>query len=681
MNKINYKALQQEVFDWLKSKYDKNHNFTFSVRQKANKGAELNYFIGTEKSKYFSTTFWFIPVAYPGSSGDLINLVFDLRPKSGMEFFIQFNQTKKPHDEQNALALELIRNIKKRVEGKFEHMYIGSDTNKMEFFGVYSTPKFQSFDEAKEELEIMMNAIIPIVDEEITLLKSQHPEFIAHRFTADEQEKMFQKMEERFNKYKIVEQLDEELDAEEEKIFISAETEDFRPPLNQILFGPPGTGKTYSTITKAVRIANPQFNINLDRSKIKEEYQRLVNAGQIMFTTFHQSMSYEDFVEGIKPLVEEDEKGEKKVIYEVQKGLFRKICDQAKKQHYEVSEVIQEYSFEDAYPQLISEVLEHLEENNPLVLPLRTSGMGMKCVDVSSNGNLIVQPANTVYAREYTVSYSRAEKLQKAFPDLSIVRNIDKEFREVIGGSNSSAYWAVINYINQKIKHNNSTKTENKLLPQKPHVLIIDEINRGNVSQIFGELITLLEEDKRKGNDEELEVVLAYSKETFSVPANLHVIGTMNTADRSVEALDSALRRRFVFEEIAPDYDLPELDYKLYDFKVAEVLEKINLRIEKLLDQEHIIGHAYFIGKDESTIIDSFYRNIIPLLQEYFFGDFGKIGLVLGKGFVSRKTQNSVFASFDYDNSAQYDETEIFEITDLRDNHAGFSEALQLLMN
>lgn len=680
MKKNYYKELQQEVFDWLHNKYQNNPNFTFSVRQKATKGAELNYFIGTEKSKYFSTTFWFIPVAYPGSSGDLINLVFDLRKKSGMEFFIQFNQTKTPHDEQNELALELIRRIKKRIAGNFEHTYLGSDQNKMEFFGVYSTPKFQSFEEAIPELEKMMNEILPIVDEEITDLKSEHPEFTAHRFTQDEQDKMLQKMQDRFQKYKIVEQLDNELDLEEDEPFISAEPDDFRPPLNQILYGPPGTGKTYNTISKAIRIAHPEFNINQDRKEVKKEFQRLVDAGQIVFTTFHQSMSYEDFVEGIKPLVEEDENGEKKVIYEVQKGIFKKICENAEKPQFETKEIQPEYTFNDAFSELASEVEAYAEKNDVLVLPLRTAGMGMKIKSVSGQGNLIVQPANTKDAREYTVSYSRAEKLQNAFPDLSVVNNIDKEFREVIGGSNSSAYWAVVNHINQKIKSETPITLIKNQLPAKAHVLIIDEINRGNISQIFGELITLLEEDKRKGNEEALEVTLAYSKEKFSVPANLHIIGTMNTADRSVEALDSALRRRFVFEEIAPDYDLEELNYELFGYSVSEILQKINIRIEKLLDRDHAIGHAYFIGKDESTLIDSFYRNIIPLLQEYFYGDYGKIGLVLGKGFVSKRENSSLFAEFNYDEGVEYEDAESYEINDLREDNAAFVEALKILM-
>ncbi len=218
--------------------------------------------------------------------------------------------------------------------------------------------------------------------------------------------------------------------------------------------------------------------------------------------------------------------------------------------------------------------------------------------------------------------------------------------------------------------------------PNHDYALFIDEINRGNVSAIFGELITLIEDTKREGSDEALQVTLPYSKEKFSVPANLYIIGTMNTADRSVEALDTALRRRFVFEEMLPKPELLKQD--LYGFAASAILERINQRIEKLIDRDHCIGHAYFIGKDESTIIDSFYKNIIPLLQEYFFDDYGKIGLVLGKGFVRlKKEEGNVFADFDYDYVDDLASKPIYEIIDYRINQdldLSFEKAIQDLM-
>lgn len=452
-------------------------------------------------------------------------------------------------------------------------------------------------------------------------------------------------------------------------------------PLNQILYGPPGTGKTYHTINKAIAIANPEFDLDQDRSLIKEEYQRLVDAGQIVFTAFHQSMTYEDFIEGIKPEIEENEEGIKSVVYEVKDGVFKKIVESAKKIKIVTKESNELYSFDDAWNELIENVRQEVyDAMNDFNLDILTANKSLKVVEITDKGNLRIKP-ESLDSLTYTVSYTRTKKLHEAFPDLSVVKNIDKEFRSVIGGSNSTAYWSVLNYINNKINSEKKSTSENITLPPKPYVLIIDEINRGNVSQIFGELITLIEEDKRLGNDEALEVTLPYSKEKFGVPSNLYIIGTMNTADRSVEALDTALRRRFVFEEMPPKYDLDGLQQKLFGFKAAEILKTINLRIEKLLDRDHQIGHAYFINKNESTIIDSFYKNIIPLLQEYFFGDYGKIGLVLGGGFIRKIEQNSVFANFEHLDFSQFEEKETYEIINHRKDPIGFSHALQLLMN
>lgn len=452
-------------------------------------------------------------------------------------------------------------------------------------------------------------------------------------------------------------------------------------PLNQILYGPPGTGKTYNTMNKAIEMANPEFDLNQARNIIKFEYERLVNEGQIVFTTFHQSMTYEDFIEGIKPVIEEDEDGAKSVVYEVKDGIFKELCKNAHKSQFKKLEVLTEYSFDDAFDELVSEANQQIEKNEHLFLPILTNGLEQKVIGISERGNIILKPNYSDNAKEYTVSYSRAQKLQEAYPDLSKLKNIDKEFRAVIGGSNSTAYWSVINYINNKINTEKTSNSQNISLTPKSYVLIIDEINRGNVSQIFGELITLIEEDKRLGNDEAIEVTLPYSKEKFGVPANLYIIGTMNTADRSVEALDTALRRRFVFEEMPPKYGLDGLKQRLYGCSASEILETINKRIEKLLDRDHQIGHAYFINKDETTLIDSFYKNIIPLLQEYFFGDYAKIGLVLGAGFIKKIEQDSVFANFEHLDYSQFEENESYEIIDHRDNMTGFEHAIRLLMN
>jgi Cdc6-like AAA superfamily ATPase len=185
--------------------------------------------------------------------------------------------------------------------------------------------------------------------------------------------------------------------------------------------------------------------------------------------------------------------------------------------------------------------------------------------------------------------------------------------------------------------------------PNNNFALFIDEINRGNVSAIFGELITLIEKDKRIGAANELRVKLPYSKTEFGVPANLYIIGTMNTADRSVEALDTALRRRFSFTEIMPEADLLR-EIKFNGFNLEEVLIAINQRIEVLLDRDHTIGHSYFIqvrSFDTVALKSVFLDCIVPLLQEYFYHDYEKIALILGDGFVSlRENKEIKFAYF-----------------------------------
>ncbi len=203
----------------------------------------------------------------------------------------------------------------------------------------------------------------------------------------------------------------------------------------------------------------------------------------------------------------------------------------------------------------------------------------------------------------------------------------------------------------------------------RPYAIFIDEINRGNVARIFGELITLLEPDKRLGEDQEVIVTLPYSRTLFGVPSNLYVIGTMNTADRSVEALDAALRRRFAFRELPSKPEL--LTFAIEgDIDPAQLLRTINRRIQKLRDRDHCIGHAYFMDlKDEPTLEGLkrvFKQSVVPLLQEYFFGDWGKIGLVLGRDFVRRRDTSAIeFADFDHDERDALAERPTWELVDV----------------
>ena len=278
-------------------------------------------------------------------------------------------------------------------------------------------------------------------------------------------------------------------------------------PLNSILYGPPGTGKTFNTVNHALScIKGVPVDTIQEREKYKKEFDELLKTKQICFVTFHQSYSYEDFVEGIKSEVVDGQ-----IKYSPEAGIFKKICTEARK-----------------------------KENQG-----------------------------------------------------------------------------------------------------KKYVLIIDEINRGNISNIFGELITLIEPSKREGAQDELSVTLPYSGESFTVPSNLYIIGTMNSADKSIALMDTALRRRFEFIEYSPNPEfLGTIQVGDYTIDLKEMLQTINRRIEVLLDKDHTIGHAYLMNvTDIASLRDALVNKIIPLVKEYFYNEYEKIRLVFGDDDANNKSE------------------------------------------
>ena len=311
-------------------------------------------------------------------------------------------------------------------------------------------------------------------------------------------------------------------------------------PLNQILYGPPGTGKTWNTVNYAVAIIEDKSLDEIEgegREKVRPRFDRLKEDGQIAMVTFHQNFTYEDCIEGIRPVLKEDESRDSQDIqYELSEGVFRKIADRAKK-----------------------------------------------------------------------------------------------------------------------------NRTGQRDDPK--YVLIIDEINRGNIAKIFGELITLIEPSKRIGKPDEATVTLPYSQDSFGIPDNLYIIGTMNTADRSIALLDTALRRRFEFIEMMPDPKHPRISMDIEGVNCQELLAAMNKRIRFLLDREHQIGHTYFMDvNDLESLAATFKNQIIPLLQEYFYDNWEKIDLVLNcNGFVHEIPFNSDL----FKNSDLIDEErKIYELSD-----------------
>lgn len=520
--------------------------------------------------------------------------------------------------------------------------------------------------------------------------------------------------EEKFNR-----NLQRVLDIRAGHISTVKNTKRMKMAYNTILFGPPGTGKTYHTKSLAVQITDPDFyELNKDdRNEIRERFNSLLikdwdtpqkgHNGRISFCTFHQSFSYEDFIEGIKPV--KPAEGDTFLKYEVQDGIFKRIADRAsyfssgsarrdkasitlseeqyqRATFYKISlgdinrpedQAIYDYCIENSCITIgfmegvdltgkSEQDLYAISDNNNLS---RFSAQAMSYFSLYlkagnyvlvSKGNYKVRgigkvTGDYIYDEHAPIPYYHFRKVEWIIKDTEIP--VEEVYEKAF--SQQTIYKLNSNWIKKEFFVSSaSSQIDRDNVPN--FVLVIDEINRGNVSQIFGELITLIEEDKRTSKDEELVVTLPYSKENFSVPPNLYILGTMNTADRSVEALDTALRRRFSFIEMLPEPsilsqfgELSDTMGKLeeVDIDLVEVLKTINYRIEKLLDKDHLIGHAYFMKVDSVQKLKSiFHDSIVPLLQEYFFGDYSKIGLILGKDFfqevLTDQHPSTTFADF-----------------------------------
>ena len=441
---------------------------------------------------------------------------------------------------------------------------------------------------------------------------------------------------------------------------------------NVIFYGPPGTGKTYTTAKRAVEICKTESEKELtDYSEIMKRYNELKEKNRIEFITFHQSYGYEEFIEGIKPKVlNEDDKSEnensQEIEYEIVDGIFKEFCDNARKAIIESKSNI--YISPKAIVWKVTvrdEVKEDCFANNHVRINFELGTAGAtKFNNEIKKGDIIITTngSRTKINGIAVVTDGKAYTLNKAKSDTTtrnvswLVKGIDEDIYE-INDKKILPRKTVTKVPNMKVediiklaKEKKPTALSKEELSKivikentKPYVFIIDEINRGNISKIFGELITLIETTKRSGEGKEecISTKLPYSNEEFTVPDNVYIIGTMNTADRSIALMDTALRRRFKFEEMLPNYDLLKnifVEDEGVKVNIGAMLKVINERIEYLYDREHTIGHAVFLekGKDNRIDIDInkleniFKKNIIPLLQEYFYEDYEKIRIVLG---------------------------------------------------
>ncbi|MEB2492876.1 AAA family ATPase [Peribacillus frigoritolerans] len=490
-------------------------------------------------------------------------------------------------------------------------------------------------------------------------------------------------------------------------LFCQSNLKNKNQPNNTIYFGPPGTGKTYNLFSKAVELIDPYFP-RTQKTEIIRRYDELRNMGFIEFSTFHQSLSYEEFIEGLRYDVN-------RKIPVVKDGLLKKLSVISSYLALDNSRNIvkSELNFENVYDYIV----ETCKEEQYVFMA--KSGIEQKLVYTTSEGNLKIQSPSAL--KSYIVSKKRLMRLYSYV----IEKNIDVEYesinfvRDAIGGANATAYWSVLKWIMDRLKESQGIEEDDdktidndidtyklakvdeevyehikrRVLEELNHkenfnfnktnnvVLILDEINRGNISKIFGELISLIEDDKRLGMPNYINITLPYSQESFTLPSNLYILGTMNTSDRSIALMDVALRRRFSFKEVMPDAEIIKenlmskngLGHNYVEFIIA-VFKNLNKRIEVLVDKNYQIGHSYFLKiKKESDLIGVWNQEIIPLVQEYFFNDWEKLELLLGSdksdySFIINKNELTEYQDLFFSNGEDLDyPKEIKIIDDLED--------------
>ena len=479
-------------------------------------------------------------------------------------------------------------------------------------------------------------------------------------------------------------------------------------PRNIILYGPPGTGKTYRTTALAVQLIEDltptdfsQKYAKTHRSQLRRQQEQYRQEGRLAFVVFHASFSYEDLVEGIKPQTNERQE----LRYAVEDGIFKQMCVRAahalylaQQKNTLASTTTDRRSFDALFFEFVDYLKRSLADDTQETVFESKTGKPFYLVDINQNNTLSLRMGRG--RQTYPISKANLEKLYRTFASADEIKSLRRDMPASVRRVSSVA-WATFHRLKQY--EATRTQTYQYLLEGKEtydqvryqamkrdvqqldydqlsaddygqagnFVLVVDEINRGNVAAIFGELIALIEDDKRGGQPEMLQTTLPYSRETLIIPPNLFLVGTMNTADRSVEALDTALRRRFSFEAMYPDPTLlhpvdvtvasdttdtslnvaaePHETYSsssteqrtVYSIDLPKLLTAINQRLTALLDADHQIGHGYLMPvlatqEPLAALRHVVHQKIIPLLQEYFFNETEKVLSVIGKDFFTR---------------------------------------------
>jgi len=577
--KYQYEILNKLFEDFAKK-------WTYFLMRKQNDSWKKKNFIFVGTDNYFETWFWKFDkkiVPYNQNFTIPINIVFFKNWTFSIWTTLQSSKKEVQFFEDNIL---------KKIHDKlpnFKETWRNFDTlaKKEEWRIAYSTEKMSDFSKIEEYITIISDILTKIdwvekvSDKDFFKIANKRIDYISeNKDTLEKRENNIHS-----SKNNIMPKSDKTSKLLNSKKQI-------------ILYWPPWTGKTYNVK-------------NIIENHSWENYSNLKDEWRVEFITFHQSFSYEEFIEWIKPDLDWNSE---EISYKIEDWIFKKMVNKAKQKEIN--------NFDESYKTL----LEAIEDSNEWILILKTKRWKEFWVSINSNENL-----NLYTGKDKTKQWVLTkEKIQ-----------IELESDEkVFDWWKSYIFW-VKEYLENKCWY---TIIE-KLTILKNYYLIIDEINRWNISKIFGELITLLEADKRLWEENEIITKLPYSKEDFWIPSNLFIVATMNTSDKSIVSLDTALRRRFWFKEMLPDYSLEGLNKDIEGINLAKLLQKINNRIEYLIDKDHLIGHSYFLKTNNiSDLKLVVYNEILPLLEEYFYWEEEKIRQVLwSKLFEKKNVDDKLF--------------------------------------